>query len=98
MRGRSVWRGDRGGNKAVLPVQGPHQQPVHVLWGLLTYTPDDYDLDKYARHLLNDDIVIRKSRERMNEYMASVDNVIDNGLPAFIQKLCEFADKHIANE
>lgn len=90
--------GDRGKTRLFYQYRAHTNNPSTFFGGLLTYTPDDYDLDKYARHLLNDDIVISKSRERMNEYMASVDNVIDNGLPAFIQKLCEFADKHIANE
>lgn len=69
-----------------------------VFFGTLVHNPDAYDVEKYAGHLFAGDIVIRKSRDRMNAYMSSVDDLIDNGLPAFIQKLCAFADRNIDNK
>lgn len=69
-----------------------------VSFGTLACGPGAYDVRTYAEHLFADDIVIRKSRDRMNAYMSSVDDLIDNGLPAFIQKLCEFADRNIDNK
>lgn len=74
-----------------------HNGNPSVFFGDLPHNPDAYDVEEYARHLFADDIIIRKSRDRMNAYMAEVDDLIDNGLPAFIQRLCEFADRKLDN-